>query len=373
MVDFSVLSSRLGQQGHRKDIGEVEFAKGEFMGQVALVVETPLSLLEESAEELAYLVDATEEFELSEREEEDDALSAQHERMHLYKDLMQRAGKSKELAQLVDQLRGHKDKDDALRQVGERFPDPADAYAALDYVLEEAAQNGYSQEGVKALQEAQAQLMADQGYAIHSGIQAVIAAQSFAELDNGDNLRTLYRRTLFDFSSVNAMFTHILDTYGDGKFDQAITFLTRTLGADMNADVPSMGKPHLEHVVANLGLVRLLQSVHVQCVDMLNRWHTVHQVQDCPLDVQGLVGKILDLRAENFWGAVHFERILAEAKAPDIEREVLFLQDLMRIIRALPSQFFDTPAGHLKVISAVQEAVDNAIQREDAIYAAQQE
>ena len=371
MVDFSIHSSHIGQQAPQGGVGNFQNASGVFMGQVAVEVQDPLSMLADSAEELTFSVDTTEDFELSERKEDDKDLKHLLDRLKLHEELMHKAGKSEELTHLVDQLRSSRNKEDTLRQVRERFPDPADAYAALNHVLEKATEEGYSEAGIRAVREAQTQLMAEEGPAIHSGIQASLAAQSFADLDSSDNLRTLYRRAVFDFASVNAMFTHILDTYGEGRFDQAITFLTRTLGADMDADVSSMGKPHLENTAVHLGQVRLLQSVYAQCVKLLERWQTVHEVHTCSLDAQNLMGKILELRTESFVSAYNFEKILAAASPPDIEREVLFLQDMMHSIRSLPSQLFDTPAGHLKVLSAAQEAVDKAIEREDAYYAAQ--
>jgi type III secretion protein W len=201
----------------------------------------------------------------------------------------------------------------------------------------------------------------------------MLVAQGYGELDSGDELRDLYRRAVCDFASVNDMFSHIEDKYGQGKFEQAISFLTRTLGADLAADIPSMEAKHLENVNANLGLVRLMQSAHALCERVMDRWEKVHGVADCPLDSQGLLKKVLDLRQEKFLSAANFERIATAAKPPDIGREVLFLQELMQSVRSLPSQLFDGHSGHSKVLDAVQDAVDNAIEREDEFYASQEE
>lgn len=57
--------------------------------------------------------------------------------------------------------------------------------------------------------------------------------------------------------------------------------------------------------------------------------------------------------------------LISKAKAPDIEREVLFLQELLNMTRNLPVQLFDGEQGRMKVIDAVQESVDAAIRRED--------
>ena len=372
-VDFSIHSFHPGAQGPTGNASGTGAASGSFMGHAATVVSNPMSLLADAAEELTFSVDTTDEFELSEREEEDKALRSQQERVELYKEMMHQAGKSEELNQLANQLQNAKTKSDAMRQVRERFPDPSDAYAALDYALEEMEQKGASTESLQAVRDARDELLTEEGPAVRAGIQAMLSAQDYAGLDDGNALRGLYRQAVCDFSSVNEMFDHILNKYGQDKFDQAVSFLTRTLGSDLSADVPSMEKPHLESVNANLGMLRLLQSAHAQSGRVMDRWQNVHGVTNCPFDARGLLGKVLSMRGENFLNAGHFERIATEARPPDIEREVLFLQELMQMVRSLPSLLFDGHAGHMKVLDAVQDAVDNAIEREDAYYAAKEE
>ena len=125
-----------------------------------------------------------------------------------------------------------------------------------------------------------------------------------------------------------------------------------------------METTHLESVHASLEQVRLLQSTHVQCERLLQRWQDVHGIQ-CGLAPMELLGDLVGLRNERFLGATQISRIAAKAKAPDIEREVLFLQELLNMARNLPVQLFDGEQGRMKVIDAMQESVDEAIRRED--------
>ena len=96
-------------------------------------------------------------------------------------------------------------------------------------------------------------------------------------------------------------------------------------------------------------------------------------VRDGSLRPMDLLGEIVGLRNERFLGAMHIDRITARAQAPDIEREVLFLQELLNMTRSFPSQLFDGDQERMKVLDAVQERVDNAIAREDEFLAAQEE
>ncbi len=372
-VDFSIQAQNMGVQGSAPGAQGGGEVAGSFMGHAASLIADPMSLLADAAEELTFSVDSTDEFELSEREEEDKALKAQEERVKLYKELMHEAGKSEELNQLVDGLIKAKTRNEALRQAQERFPDSSDAYAALDFALDELKKRGADPEAIQAVQDAQSDLLSAEGPAVRAGIQAMLGAQGLEDLDSGESLRGLYRRAVCDFAGVNEVFDHLLEKYGPAKFDEAMGFLVRTLGTDLAADVPSMEKTHLENVNANLGLVRLLQSAYAQCDRVMERWHDVHGIADCKLDSRALLGRVLDLREDNFISAAQINSIVAEAMPPDLEREVLFLQELLQMTRSLPSQLFDGHSGHMKVLDAVQDAVDNAIEREDAFYSAQEE
>lgn len=372
-VDFSIHTQNLGMQGPAPGTQGGGSVTGSFMGQAASMVSDPMSLLADAAEELTFSVDSTDEFDLEERKEDDSALKAQEERVKLYKDLMHETGKTQEMDRLVDGLRNSRTKQEALRQVRERFPDSSDAWTALDYALEKLEKEGAPEEVITATREARDALMEEEGPSIRAGIQAMLTSRGYEDLDSGDSLRGLYRQAVCDFAEVNALFDHILEKYGLEKFDEAMDFMVRTLSSDLSSDVPSMEKSHLESVNANLGLVRLVQSAYAQCDKVMNRWRDVHGVENCPLDSRALLGKILDLRKENFLGAPHIERIAVTANPPDIEREVLFLQELLQMTRSLPPQLFDGSTGRMKVLDAVQDAVDGSIEREDAFYAAQQE
>ena len=134
----------------------------------------------------------------------------------------------------------------------------------------------------------------------------------------------------------------------------------------MAADMPSMDKSHLEHVNAGLGELRSLQSARGLCARLLERWSSVHGVTNCPLDDMTLLGKMIELRKEAFVSGTRLARLADEAAAPDIERKVLFLQELLNTTRSFAPSLFDGNEGRMKVLDAVQDAVDAAIAEEDA-------
>lgn len=364
-IDFSV-NNQMGQMATGAASSAGALAAGSLMGNAAVQVEDPMSLLADAAEELTFAADTTDEFELEDRKERERAEESLAERVKLYQDLMHEAGKAQDIDRLKDSLRAREGREKAAREALYRFPDPSDAYAALSDALESLSNDPSVDPAVlEDVRQGLAELEAEHGPRIRSGIQGALAAAGYADLDGTDNLRDLYRQTVCDFTDVNAAFAHIHEKYGDVGFDKAMDFLFNTLSNDLATDVPSMETTHLENVHANLEQVRLLQSTHVQCERLLQRWESVHGVADAALTPMELLGDMVNLRNENFLGAMHIDHIAAKAKAPDIERQVLFLQELLNMTRNLPVRLFDGEQGRMKVLDAVQEAVDNAIQRED--------
>lgn len=350
---------------------------GTFMGREAVQVASPMSLLADAAEELTFTVDTTKEFELAERKERKSMSESMLKRVQLYKDLMHKSGKTDNMKRFTEMLRGWLKRDQILEQAARYFPDPSDAWTALADALETLEQDSAVERGVlEEIRSAMTELEHTAGPAIRAGIQGALQAGDFADIGTPEELRGLYRRTVCEFEDVNDVFAHILSQYGEAGFEEAMDFLFRALGSDLGADVPSMDMTHLESVHADLGRVRLLQSAHTLCDRMLLRWEQVHGVsgvRDDSLKPMDLLGEIIGLRNERFLGAMHIDRIAARSKAPDIEHEVLFLQELLSIIRSFPSQLFDDDQGRMKVLDAVQESVDNAIAREDEFLAAQEE
>lgn len=363
-IDFSVTTMSQMAGGATASAAS-SLATGSLMGNAAAQVEDPMSLLADAAEELTFAADTTDEYELEDRKERERAESAYAERVKLYQDLMHEAGKSQNIDRLKDSLRAREGREKASREALYRFPDPSDAYAALSEALDAFSDDpSVDPSVIEDIRQGLAELEAEHGPQIRSGIQGALTAAGYPELDSADGLRDLYRQTVCDFTDVNAAFAHIHEKYGDVGFGKAMDFLFNALGNDLATDVPSMETTHLESVHATLEQVRLLQSTHVQCERLLQRWQDVHGVQ-CGLAPMELLGDLVDLRKEHFLGAMQIDRIVSKAKAPDIEREVLFLQELLNMTRNLPVQLFDGEQGRMKVIDAVQESVDAAIRRED--------
>ena len=370
-IDFSIRQQGVSPM-QNTGFSSPSAAVGSLFGNAAAVVESPMSLLADAAEELTFAADTTDDFELDERRERDEIDEAMEERVRKYQELMHEKGEAEQIDQLKDAIRAREGREHALRQARQRFPDPSDAWAALKEIRDELAGDAAtSSETRRGVDEALAELEAAEGPAIRSGICGALNARGFGSLGSPSELGALYRGAVCDFADVNELYAHIQEAYGN-DFDAALDFLYKALASDMAADVPSMEKTHLEHVNAGFGELRSLQSARSLCAKLLDRWASVHGVKNCPLDDMALLGKVVGLRREHFISGSQIARFADEAKAPDIERKVLFLQELLNTTRSFAPSLFDGNEGRMKVLDAVQDAVDAAIAEEDAWLASQE-
>lgn len=342
---------------------------GTIAGSTATQITNTSSMIADAAEELTFANDTTKEFSLSQRKERKSEESVIAERVKMYEELMNQIGKAHDLGELKKALANTADREEAREKALARFSDPSDAWAALKSTIEELKNLGAPKEVIEALEGAAADIENEHGpAAIQAGIHGALAAAGLAdasELGGVTQLQGLYRDTVCDFGTVEDAFTHLQTQYGEVNFDKALDFLTRTLSDDLASDLPTMDRSHLESVNANLGQVRLLQSTHALCQDLVSRWENVHGQKDTGLNAMDFMKQFVALRSENYLGATHINRLAKQAKAPDIEHEVLFLQEVQRMGRNVTPQLFNGTEGRMRILDAIQDAVDKAIERED--------
>jgi type III secretion protein W len=85
--------------------------------------------------------------------------------------------------------------------------------------------------------------------------------------------------------------------------------------------------------------------------------------------------RLLDLAEQTWVGAAEIGRIPEEAglKLRTLEAEIYFLRELADVVRALPLRVYKEPDQRERLIDAVQEALDDAVRREEEALDAQGE
>ena len=399
-VDFTISTVSGASSGTVKGDASSTPESGVFMGRQTTRIDSPASLLAEAAEELALFngpEDGVPDCELDERKEEDDEKTKRaedelkkvreegsdaigairhvedkegktlRERIREYKMLMASRGLEAGIGQLERFLATDPGADVLLERAVALCADETDTWVILASLLEQKRASGASPELIRVVREALASLEKSKAPHILTGLYGALTAPGFTEAGDVETLRDAYRCTVCDFATALEVFIFVQEKFAD-NFEPAMDFLFAALSADMASDAPSMGKKHLAGVNGSLGKVRLIQNAYQGCDELLDRWENVHGVHGTRAGgctAMSLLEKFLLLGSERFLGAAHIENIAMGARIPDVEREVLFYQELLRATRRFPIPLFDDEAGRMKVLDAVQECVDRAVERED--------
>lgn len=79
-----------------------------------------------------------------------------------------------------------------------------------------------------------------------------------------------------------------------------------------------------------------------------------------------LIGDLLPLTEATWLSPAQIDKVVRDRNLPSTEAEIYFLRELADLARMLPLKMFKEPELRLKLVDAVQEALDRAIAREEA-------
>ncbi|WP_461211039.1 type III secretion system gatekeeper subunit SctW [Desulfocurvus sp. DL9XJH121] len=336
--------------------------KGALMGQTVARAD-PMSLVADAAEEATFAKSERDETRLEERKMR--PLSPNTDRVdqiRKFMELMDKQGKNKALEAFIAALRNTPDLDarKALERAKEHFSDSADIYAALYHAGEELGPE-------ELFHEAMAQLEDERGMDVSARLVAGAKALEYGELGSPDDLKNLYAGAVLDASSPMEVFERVMTDFGDKRFDEALDFLTRTLGDSMAATTSQTDKAFLESVAGDLESVRLLRGLNNSSKGLLARLKSAHGIEP-RLSATQLTQELLKLRDTQFVGGFDIENLADKLGVAGLEHRILFCQDLSVMARGLPETLFPDSGGRLGIIDAVQMALDDAIQQESELY-----
>ena len=78
-----------------------------------------------------------------------------------------------------------------------------------------------------------------------------------------------------------------------------------------------------------------------------------------------LMKEILPLKEQRFVDGAKFHSIVEQMHIDDIEQKIYFLRELHSIVRKLPMKIFSDDESRLRLVAAIQEALDSAVDQEE--------
>lgn len=360
-------------QMHNASNNNAQQATGNLGGRNVTQTNNPQSMIASAAEELTTSLESksSDEFAIKDREQHkrggsDTLLKAVQE----YADAMNDDNRSAKRAMLSQVLRATQTKEEVIERTSEQFSSKSDAYASLAEIADEYSKEVPQPTGLKAVLEAMESMETEFGTEIRAGFKGAINASGFSDIGTAVELRDLYTTTVTITSTPDAVLARLLEEYDDDDdLDRAIEFLLLTLGGDLDSGEPSMDKAQLQSIMGDIEKTQQLHSSHKLCSTALGRWKERHGGggEKSTLTPLGMVRDLVNLKNENYVSSSNIGEITQKADPQDIEREVLFLQEMLMAVRKFPIFVFDSVENRVKVLDAVQEAVDDAVRREDEI------
>lgn len=276
-----------------------------------------------------------------------------------------------EFDRLMSELReGSGDRDEVLRQVGQRFGDPTHADAAMDLAQRALEREGRT-ELAGAVGAARALHAAEHGPAIRAGLNVSAAAFEAASGDRAaaQALRDGYRETVFSAAGPAGVYRGMVARMGtegpDGGFQEQLHFLTRALGDDLASGGPSI-EPHLlQQLITDLSALRMLDTVHDRCGELADR---VRRQSGVRLDVPAVMKALLPLTEEAVSGPSRILALVGQLGLPAarLDTQVLFLREAREVVAMMPPHVFRDSEARFAALRGMQEAMDITIEREDA-------
>ena len=249
--------------------------------------------------------------------------------------------------------------DGLRRMLGEGSSDPSVQFAMLE-ALEEGLAAG--EDGLKDLVARTKQaLNAEKGPEIRAGLN--IAEQVNAQTRDPaamQDLRDLYRQEVLGFSSPQACFRSLLAARGAGKLGEALDFLTKSCGLDLQSPSPSQGAEELHRVLGDLQCVNVLKAVLDKMGVLAGKMQSQFG-ETCLLNGEKLTGRILDFTEMPFVNASNIAALVSSCGLGQLLAKLYFCTELVGAFRQLSPRLFAEEADRFKLEDAAQEHLDGLV------------
>lgn len=351
--------------------GAATASRGQYRGEWAVAIPDARSLLDSAAEELTFGASERVEKDLSKRkvgkEQHDHSVKIQAMIEQYLQKLPDLPIEKLEL--FLAYLKSQPDLTSAQirEEAKSRFGDVSHRYGALEFARESLA-DATGLDGLKdALATALDEVLVEHGPAIRAGLNVSVTAQTFADPRLGDarELRDFYRATVIGFDDLADTYGAIVAKYGEADFAKALAFLLKAAGDDLAAKGPSIAPTELKAIVDELYRLEVLSGMREQSHALVAAMRERTAIRDGYSGHTLLLG-ILKIQEERWLSGSQVGAIGQDMGVRELEAEIYFLRGLSELAREIPPKAYRDPANREKLRDAVQEALDDAIAREEA-------
>jgi len=270
-------------------------------------------------------------------------------------------------AQIIARLRKrlnqlpYPEADDLLEMLEEASDDPSHQFAMLD-----AMERGLGKDE-RAFREligaAREKLSKAKGNEIRAGINLAEAvnerAKDAAEMRD---LRQLYRGNVLGFTTPQECFRKLLASRGAGRLDEAIDFLVKGCGLDLQSPSPSQSPEELRRILLDLQCVQVLKTTYDKLGVLAGKMPKQFG-ETSLLDGEALTGRLMDLTEAPFVSADDVGGLVKGCGFSQPAANVYFMTDLLNIVRTLSPRLFPEESDRFKLVDACQGHLDALVEK----------
>ncbi len=246
-----------------------------------------------------------------------------------------------------------------LKMLGEGSRDPSHQFAMVD-ILEQALAPEEA-DLHRLLETAKQELTRTKGAEIRAGVNLAAVVNAKAQSpEEMQGLRDLYRGEVLGFKSPQDCFASLLQTRGAGRLADAIDFLVKGCGVDLQSPSPSQSPEELRRILGDLQCVQVLKT----CLDKLTVLSGKMASQfgePCLLSGEKLTGRVMDFTQMPFVNAANIASLVSTCGLSQLLAQIYFCTGLIDVFRQLSPRLFDQEADRFRLEDAAQEHLDGLV------------
>ena len=351
---------------------------GNWRGEAVQVTSKDCDILGDAAEEISMEhSEHVESHKLEEREVEDKP-EVDVPLVEQIQEYLEQAGKGEledKLRQFVEALtrnaqRGDRQDDEASAngvrdEARARFASPTERFLALSYALHEVSASPGHEALAGDVRAAIEDLHDDYGGHIRADINTIGVAAQFGRGDAAEieKFQAGYRDAVLGGDNLAGMLRGTLERFGETDYRAAVGSMIHALGSDLaSAQGPSTSKERLQAVVQELYQMEVLATLLDGCQQLAKRIDAAHGLQ---VKAGALMQDVVAASGERWTTGSRFAGIADRHGASAVGPRIMFLNGTKFLVRDLPPKVFPDAEARFNAVGAVQEALDEAIARED--------
>ena len=248
-----------------------------------------------------------------------------------------------------------------LRLLSRGSADPSHQFAMLEILEQMCREERDAGDLQKLVREAREQLNAEKGDQVRAGLNLAREVNARAKTAGEmQELRDLYRGEVLGFTKPQDCFRSLLASRGAGRLSEALDFLLKGCGIDMQSASPSRSPEELRRIMLDLQSVSVLRTLLEKC-DALTAKMLGEFGETSLLNGEKLTGQIVNFTEMPFVGAKDVAALLQTCGFAQLLAKVYFSTRLTELFRGLSPRLFADGNDRFKLVDAAQEHLDELV------------